>query len=198
MLDFFIALFGGIYFGGKYLMDKAENEAIDRHNTARCESMRADYNRFIAKMTSEELERQAKRGAYSEKYKGLIDKVVSDLFTKAKSKGINTEDDYGRQYKMVDIYPDFRILIIMASMGKLPRSVASFGINRPPFKRDAWDLHALFMDWVDKELQSHGVEPMVFQSEMQQNMAITGVPVLAKNAQKCCGRFGWWSMRLFL
>ena len=197
MLDFFIALFGGLYYAGKYINDKAAGEAADRRNNARCESIKSDYDKFLAKVTDRELERRAKREAYSDKNKELVEKVVSDLYAKAKYLKINTENDHGYQYKMVDVYPDHRVLIIMASMGKLPYSVASFGINRPAFKRDVWDLHALFMDWVDKELQSHGVEPMVFQSEMQQKMSITGVPVLARNAQMCCGRFGWWSMRLF-
>ena len=198
MLGFFIALFGGIFYGSKYLSEKAAGEAADRRTDALCESMKSDYDRFLNKMTDKELERHAKREAYSEKYNDLIEKVVSDLYAKAKDLKINIENDYGYKYKMVDICPYYRVLIIMASMGKLPYGVASFGISRPSFERDIWDIHALFMDWLDKELQSHGIEPMVFQSDAQKSMAITGVPVLARKGQMCTGKFGWWSMRLFL
>ena len=194
MLGFFIALFGGIFYGSKYLSEKAAGEAADRRTDALCESMKSDYDRFLNKMTDKELERHAKREAYSD----LIEKVVSDLYAKAKDLKINIENDYGYKYKMVDICPYYRVLIIMASMGKLPYGVASFGISRPSFERDIWDIHALFMDWLDKELQSHGIEPMVFQSDAQKSMAITGVPVLARKGQMCTGKFGWWSMRLFL
>ena len=198
MLDFFIALFGGIYYGGKYLKDKAEVEAIDRRNTALISDTRADYDRFISKMTDKTLEREVRKELYSEKYKGYIDNVIKEVLDEARARGYELPNERDDTFRMIHLFPKHRILIAMASLGKLPYDVASFGIYRPPLHREHWEAHALFMDWLDKELQSHGVEPMVFQSELQPKMWQTGVKVLAKDAQMCCGHFGWWSNRLWL
>lgn len=197
MLDFFIALFGGAYYAGKYIHDKSVSDAADIRNKAMLNSIQSDYDRFINRMTDEALEQRMKQDVYRGKYKELIEKVTNEVFAKAAAKGINLLDDQCRAFEMVKVYPDYRLLIAMASVEKLPRSVAMFGISRP-MRGELWGVHAIFMDWLDKELQSHGVEPMVFQSELQQSMSVTGVKVYARNAQMCHGKFGWFSARMFL
>ena len=197
MLDFFIALFGGIYYAGKYINEKTSIEAANARSDALCKARQTDYDRFIAKMTNRELERKVEQDVYRGKYKELIEKVSMDVLAKGFARGLNLEDRHCRPFQMVNVYPNYRLLIAMASIGKLPYSVAAFGIRRP-VDGDLWDIHAIFMEWIDKELQSHGVEPMVFQGEGLPSMAVNGVKVYAKDAQRRHGCYGWYSMRLFL
>ena len=197
MLDFFIALFGGIYYAGKYINEKTSIEAANKRNQERLDLMTSDSQEFVDKMTDRGLERKIKQDIYRGKYKELISKVSDGVLAEAFARGINLCDDRCRPFTMRGIYPDYQLLIVMASIGKLPYSVASFGIRRP-LNGDLWDVHAIFMEWLDKELQSHGVEPMVFQSESPPYMSTTGVRVFAKNARRVYGTFGWFSIRLHL
>lgn len=197
MLDFFIALFGGIYYAGKYINEKTSIEAANKRNQERLDLMTSDSQEFVDKMTDRGLERKIKQDIYRGKYKELISKVSDGVLAEAFARGINLCDDRCRPFTMREICPDYQLLIVMASIGKLPYSVASFGIRRPS-NGDLWDVHAIFMEWLDKELQSHGVEPMVFQSESSPYMSVTGVRVFAKNARRVYGTFGWFSIRLHL
>lgn len=197
MFGLFVALFGGLYYGARYVSDKAASERADREIQANCDRMKNDLDQWRRKMVDKDLEFKIQREINMGQHRETIDKVVNGVFDKAKSLGYDMRDVYNRPYQMVDIYPKYRILIMMALRGKLPADVAECGIKRP-WQREVWKFHDLFMEWLDKELQSHGVEPMLFQGKGLPNMKNTGVKTLARSAPDRGGTYCWWPMRMWV
>lgn len=98
------------------------------------------------------------------------------------------------------IYEDRILLVMMAKMGKLPWQVADYGIdcigaNYNTLERRRFQRQHEFLMWVDEQLQSHGIEPMLFKksSEPLQKTDLAKDVVEAR-----MGKYCWWSGRCYV
>lgn len=200
MLDFFIALFGGIFYGAKYLSDKSAGEAADKQIKNWVDTMKSDHDKWLNQVTDSEMEKKIKQ-RFSEGVRfPEASEVATEIVTKAR------EFDYWLPNKnssdlinMIQIEPhNFELIVIMAKRGKLPFDIAFSGLSRPCGKAsNYWDAYNLWIEWLDKELQSHGIEEMLWHSDCAKKLGNGGIKELAKDAHGH-GRYFWYSNRFMV
>lgn len=199
MFGFFIALFGSIYLYMRYASDKGDSHAAQLNAEATESRMRADYDKWIGKMSDRDLERCITEKIHSKEYLELTDSVLGNIINESKIRGYQIPTGEAYDIIMSSVCPNSRVIIAMASVGKLPYNIASWGISTCA-RSEFWGIQKLFIDWIDDELQSHGVEPMVFQGFREPRICHSKFSdkILAKNIKLHTGRFGWWSNRVNL
>lgn len=185
MFEFFIALFGGLFWGGKYAKEKSEIEAAQNDFESTMATRQARKNEFERRVIDAELEADLEDFIYNtsnydevwaevskafdempwkpedEKFICICPEAVEVLF----GKGTYTK----KQREQIAASSRKEALrIMMANRGKLMQSDARFGIQTigdgAPTTRQAeqWNREtANFLLWINNKLKEHGVDEMV-------------------------------------
>lgn len=185
MFEFFLALFGGLYYGGKSLGEKAENKKINKQTQAWIKDMKNDYEEWIERVVDDKLEYEISQNHTA--FKAMEQRILKEVGLKVVS-------------------ADMVIAALLAQKAKIPKNIAMSGI----YSRGVWDYveqqrwveQRLLMIWYDKELRRNGLdEPLLFVEgysghHVNQHMELA-VPV--KDVSKIIGgRYFWAPMRRFV
>lgn len=165
MFDILLALFGGTYIASRVGIEKLAHKSASMSFEIEYKRDRENYERWLSSVVDEELEYTLKRD-YNKSFEEIIDDINGlELYPP-----ISSFCDYliasGRaefkgkwEFKIPD-------RIMLAKRGKILKHDAENGIHSPGIwdypEKQRWIRHHKFMMWLDKELQSHGVEPMFF------------------------------------
>ena len=199
MFELFIALFGGLYYAIRIGSEKSAHKQISRENDMRRSNMSEDYDRWVAAMMDKKLEYY---------FEGELLNNPSPLF-----ETIKFEINNLGIFKPVNNYFEFKsqctqgweklipLRMLMAKQGKLRGDDAYCTTNSPrPYGYSGqveWHRHHKFMMWLDKELQSHGVEQMYFIEIAKHHEArYGGGEILANVIEPVWGKYFWRSARL--
>lgn len=199
MFDLFLALFGGAYYASKIGSEKSAHKMISRESDIKINNMNKDFKGWVSSMVDKKLEYY---------FEGELLNNPSPLFETIKSE-IN---DLGI-FKPVDSYFEFKsqcaqgwekivpLRMLMAKQGKLRGGDAYCAPNSPiPYGYPGqmeWRRHHKFMMWLDKELQSHGVEQMYFIEKTKYYEARNGGgEILFNVTEPIYGEYFWKSARL--
>lgn len=199
MFDLFLALFGGAYYAARIGAEKSEHKRISRESDIRIKNMNSDFDRWVLTMSDEKLEYDLKNE---------LQNNPTSLFETIKSE-INALEIF----KPVDDYFGFMsqcnekweklvpMRMLMAKNIKLLKDDAWTSYTSPGIwdyaEKLKWQRHHKFMMWLDKELQSHGVEQMYFVDNTKKYEARNGGgEVLSNIFQPIYGIYFWKSARL--
>lgn len=197
MLELFIALFGGAYYGFKLHNEKQKSKAADEANEQRIAAMRTDLSVWLAKVTDADLEYEVDKligGSSINEIYGEMAPVLSQIMPEIK----NVYDFRGSIfYKHLSLIK----LVLMAQHGKIPRSAALCGIRSPAvydkIEIRKWKQVYSIMSWVDRELEKHGIEAMIFSDGCEARLA--RYPGHARPigdvSTPIGGIYYWWSCR---
>ncbi len=200
MLAFFIALFGGIYILIRCAIENGEKEAADRHTQNWIDTMKSDYEKWLNTVTDQTMERKIKQRMSEGVSFPEVEEVASEIINKAKERDYWIPNkNHSDLFNMFQIEPhDFKMIVIMAKRGKLPYNIASFGLQRPcGAAANYWEAHNLWIKWLDDELQSHGIEEMLWHYIGSNKLGNGGVKELAKDAHGH-GTYYWYSNRFMV
>lgn len=169
MFELFIALFGGLYYGTKILGEKSAHNRIEAERNKRFSDMEADYKRWRAEMTDEDLHVDLHDGLQKNP-EALFSEIVDDVNSLGLYPHISTYTDFFAAIYKSEFTSDWEYKIpidmLMAKHGKIQSIHAISAIWSPgtlgQSGKEKWKRHHKFMLWLDKELQKHGAEPMLF------------------------------------
>lgn len=169
MFDLFLALFGGAYYASKIGNEKiAHKRASDKHDII-INNAKIDFDNWISNVVDEELEYNLGKELKTNP-EVCFQKIIDDVnelglyphinsYNELRS-AINTSE-FGAQWEY-----KIPMRMLMAKSGKILKNDAWFSITSPRLfdyaEKQRWIRHHKFMTWIDKELQSHGIEPMLF------------------------------------
>ncbi len=169
MFEIFIALFGGLYYGTKILGEKSAHNRIEAERNKKLNDLQADYERWCAEMTDDDLRADLYDGL-QKKPESLFRVIVNDINSLGLYPQISTYTDflvaiYKSEFKSQWEY-NIPIDMLMAKRGKIQSIHTLSAIWSPETlgksDKERWKRHHKFMLWLDKELQKHGAEPMLF------------------------------------
>ena len=183
MFEFFLALFGGLYYGTKLCNEKHQLKKADERNKETINSLNNDFDCWIRRVTNEKLEYEIQ--------------FTSDSAVNAIHNRIVNEA------KITTVTPDMIIMGLLAQHGKIPKTIAERGIH----SRGVWDYaeklrwqeQRKFMLWYDQELGKHGVkEPLLFVDGINEHSARFNISVatpITEGTKMIGGRYFWEPMR---
>ena len=170
MFDLFLALFGGAYYAARIGSEKSEHKQMSRLSDERIRQRKTNFDNWISTMVDEELEYNISKKLKcrpEEVFAEIVDDINElDLYQKSISSYsdfLSEAHNSGFYFMWEDKIP---IRMLMAKRGKLLKDDAWFSFRSPGIwnyeEKQKWIRHHKFMLWLDRELQSHGVEPMQF------------------------------------
>ena len=183
MLEFFLALFGGLYYGAKMCNEKSQSRKADARNQEIINTLNRDFNAWINRVTNEKLEYEIQFTSDS-----AINAIHNRIVNEAEIEAVT---------------PDMIIMGLLAQHGKIPKEIAERGI----YSRGIWDYaeklrwqeERNFMLWYDKELSTHGVkEPLLFVDGVNASSARFDISVatpISVDNKIIGGRYFWEPMR---
>ena len=202
MLEFFIALFGGLFYGIKIHEDKKQSKIADERFNKTFGDMKSDFDRWIVKVVDEKLEDEIDDLVCNlQNRQNIYDTIAPSLSGFLPE--IKNFDDFSHS-----VYNNSRVLkfILMAQNGKIPKDEAECGIRSPGVydekERKKWMYFHTVMLIVNNELIRNGVEPMVFSRgdeishiQFNANARSYAIPI-AQVYSPIGGKYYWWSCRL--
>lgn len=183
MFEFFLALFGGLYYGTKLCNEKHQLEKADERNKETINSLNNDFDGWIRRVTNEKLEYEIQ--------------FTSDSAVNAIHNRIVNEA------KITTVTPDMIIMGLLAQHGKIPKTIAERGIHSRGIwdyaEKLRWQEQRKFMLWYDQELGKHGVkEPLLFVDGINEHSARFNLSVatpITESTKMIGGRYFWEPMR---
>ena len=183
MFEFFLALFGGIYYASKMCNEKSQSRKADIRNQAIIGTLNKDLDSWMRKVTNEKLEYEIKFTSDSA-INAIHDRIINEA-------------------KIESVSPDMIIMGLLAQHGKIPKEIAERGIHSRGIwdyaEKLRWQEERKFMLWYDKELGKHGVkEPLLFvdgTSEHSVRLNISVAAPVAETTKMIGGRYFWKPMR---
>lgn len=155
MWNFFVALFGGLYYGGKYLSEKSASKSADKAIKEQLKSYKEIFDEWVQKTTDEHLEGELR---------SLMERATPDEISEALSEiGWNGEMSPSKKR-----YNEDALRLMMASKGKLTYKDATYGIYSHLGKDPETRSEALMnvrsyniVMFINDKLKSFGIdEPM--------------------------------------
>ena len=157
MLDFFIALFGGLYWGTKIHADKRLQKSYDKEHARINAEYEAGRAKWEAQVVDSDLRNELSRRLKEEPgfYEATIQEMkecFGDMFTDRIIK------DYDSHYSPT------ALRYLLAKHGKLESEDAGYGVRICHAQKDSsadmlrWEREIVFMKWVNKELRKNGVK----------------------------------------
>lgn len=190
MLDFFIAVFGGAYYGYKIIKEKGKSNSIEARNKAAITQSLIDVKKWEKDMLDQELQDSIDDLFKSRDIKHIY-KLAHPTLCQFDFYNIDNEQDFEKLF-LSEYYNKLMIKrILMAKRGKLLKEDV-YGIRTPiviiknvrePKYIKEWHKFHEFMIWMDKELQSHGVEPMLFKKGLWMSFDFDGARIKASILQ---------------
>lgn len=185
MLEFFIALFGGLFYGTKYASEKSEINAIRRENESKSNASRVNKEDWMAKVVDKELEMQLEDFIYhSENYNAVWQEVSAafaempwnrdrilmcfspDDVVRAFGKGVFTKKE---RENIAKNHRKEALRIMMANRGKLCQFDAEYGIcnydKLAPTVLEAKrqsEQSAQFVMWINDRLKRYNIDEDLF------------------------------------
>ena len=183
MFEFFLALFGGLYYGTKMVNEKSQTRKADARTKELIDTLNSDFNSWIHRVTNEKLEYEIQFFKDST-FAAIYNRIINEA-------------------KVSDVTTDMLIMGLLAQHGKIPKTIAERGIH----SRGVWDYaeklrwqeQRNFMLWYDKELKSHGInEPILFVNGMNEHSVRHNISVatpISEGTEMIGGRYFWEPMR---
>ena len=183
MLEFFLALFGGLYYGAKMCNEKSQSRKADARNQEIINTLNRDFDTWIHRVTNEKLEYEIQFTSDS-----TINVIYNRIVTEAKIESVT---------------PDMIIMGLLAQHGKIPKKIAERGIHSHGIwdyaEKLRWQEQRKFLLWYDKELQSHGInEPLMFVDGVNEHSVRSNISVatpISEGTKMIGGRYFWTPMR---
>lgn len=169
MFDLFLALFGGAYYATKIRSEKRAHKKIEQNRKERTDSATEDFNHWVTLMVDEDLEYRIPL-MLKQNPELTFSKIADDVNQIGIYPQVKSYDELlyairNSEFKLKDEEKNI-IRMLLAKEGKLMKDDAWFSFLSPEIwdytEKQRWIRHHKFMKWLDKELQSHGVEPMLF------------------------------------
>lgn len=183
MFEFFLALFGGLYYGTKLCNEKHQLKKADERNKEIINTLNRDFESWMHRVTNEKLEYEIQFTS---------DSAITEIYNRI----IN-------ETKISRVTPDMIIMGLLAQHGKIPKTIAERGIH----SRGVWDYaeklrwqeQRKFMLWYDQELRTHGVkEPLLFVDGVNERSVRFNSSVaspISQGTKMIGGRYFWAPMR---
>jgi len=186
MLEFFIALFGSLYYGGRYVGEKASSKPISHSTDLLIMEMRSDEMKWESEVIDNEFEYNVR------------------------SKVTNWDEDADEMYLKIEaecpgvpVSTDMVIMGLMAQRGKIPREIARRGIKaRGLWNHEetlAWHTQRKFLQWYDNELRKNGLQEKMLFVKGGENKEVYRRPELGIPLQQCTSVIGgiyfWYPIR---
>ena len=197
MLEFFLGLFGGLFYGTKLYKDKKRSKKVDADNQQTIIKMKADLDVWLKKVVDVK---------YEDKLDAMIDdkskhQEVFDLISHSICRimpEVKTADDF--RGCVLD-NPEIIKLILMSQRGKVPKQIAQYGFRSPSVFNDneikKWRQIYSVMSLVDRELSKYNIEAMIFSDGSEVGLArFTGnARAIGDVRTPVGGVYYWWSCR---
>lgn len=183
MFEFFLALFGGLYYGTKMCNEKSQSRKADARNQEIINTLKSDFDIWMRKVTNEKLEYEIQFTSDS-----TINAIHNRIVNEAKIEAVT---------------PDMIIMGLLAQHGKIPKEIAERGIHSHGIwdyaEKLRWQEQRKFMLWYDHELRTHGLkEPLLFVDGVNQNSARFNISLatpISEGTIMIGGRYFWEPMR---
>ena len=183
MFEFFLALFGGLYYGTKMVNEKSQTRKADAQNQEVINALNRDFDTWIRRVTNEKLEYEIQFTSNS-----TINAIHDRIVTEAKIEAVT---------------PDMIIMGLLAQHGKIPKRIAERGIHSHGIwdyaEKLRWQEQRKFMLWYDKELGAHGIEePLLFVDGVNEHSARFNTSLatpISEGTKMIGGRYFWEPMR---
>lgn len=186
MIELFIALFGGLFFGGKILNEKSKTKKIEQNNQNATDIYLSRKNNFEERVLDRKLEADLEDMIYHMDDYDMIWSEVSKAFNEMPWK---KEDEkficlhpemvdivFGKgtctkkqKEQIVSNHRTEVLRIMMANRGKLTQKDVNKGIYTPgqcaPTVRlgEQWNTEsANFVLWMNSKLKEHGIEEDIY------------------------------------
>ena len=197
MLEFFIGLFGGLFYGTKLHKDKTRSKKANEANQQMIAEMKADLDRWLSKVVDKKFESELDEIiAYPSNRQAIFD-LISHLITRIIPE-IKSVDDFQGS---VCNNPEIIKLILMSQRGKIPQQIAQYGLRSPAVFNDdekkKWKQIYSVMSSVDRELSKYNIEAMIFSDGSEVGLArFTGnARAIGDVRTPVGGVYYWWSCR---
>lgn len=184
MFEFFLALFGGTYYGSKLANEKHKSKEADKRTQKLINDLHRDNERWL-------------RGVVDIKLEYDINNLSVEETEKMRMRILN-------EAKVETVTDDMVFMGLLAQKAKIPKSIAEVGIR----SRGVWDYaeqqrwaeQRRFMIWYDRELRRNGLqEPLLFVDGVNENKVRHNInlanPVTA-TSRVIGGRYFWAPMRI--
>lgn len=185
MFEFFIALFGGIYYSFKIVNENHKIKEADKRAQRFIDELQQDNERWIGCVVDSELEYTIRSKLYGDDIENMKSRILNEA-------------------QLSYVYPDMVVMGLMAQKAKIPKRIAEYGIG----SRGVWDYaeqqrwadQRRFMIWYDKELRRNGLrEPLLFVDgvngpKVRQNISVAS-PV-TDTSRVIGGKYFWAPMRI--
>lgn len=176
MMDFFIALFGGAYWGAKICSDKIKSSSYNRLKAKADEAYKKGYKEWEEKVTDRELEISVKERLNEDwEYR---DEIYSEML-----------EEFGEMYipKIAAHQIPTNVYYVLAKHGKIPDSAAMSGIRvigatqARPSTILRWEKEMFFINWIHKQLvEHHGEDASKLMFEPYQSATIIPIESMEK------------------
>lgn len=184
MFEFFLALFGGTYYGGKVANEKRKLKDADIHTRKLIDTLKQDNAQWIRCVVDDRLEHTLNE-LQTEDAERMRQRILDEA-------------------KLISVSDDMVLMGLLAQKAKIPRSIAENGIHSRGVwdyaEQQSWTEQRRFMVWYDKELRRNGLqEPLLFvggvnENKVRQNISLAS-PVTA-TSNMISGRYFWAPMRI--
>ena len=186
MFEFFLALFGGAYYGGRLANEKHKLKEVDNQTQKWISTMQQDNEKWLRRVVDIKLEYEA-------------NKLDSDDANKMRERILN-------EASLISVSDDMVVMGLLAQKAKIPRRIAERGI--PSYgiwdyaEQQRWNEQRRFMLWYDKELRRNGLEePLLFVDGINENKVRHNINVaspVTSTSRMIGGRYFWASMRFHI
>jgi len=183
MFEFFLALFGGLYYGTRLCSERHKTKKLDAQTEALINTLKSDYEAWMRKVTNEKLEYEIQNSS---------DSTITEIHNRILSEA-----------KISSVTPDTLTMGLLAQHGKIPKSIADHGIHSRGIwdyaEKLRWQEQRKFLLWYDKELRSHGIkEPLMFVDGINEHSVRSNISVatpISNGTEMVGGRYFWKPMR---
>lgn len=184
MFEFFLALFGGTYYGSKLANEKHKSKKADERTQELISNLHRDNEQWLRQVVDVKLEYD-------------IGNLSNEQFEKMRTRILN-------EAKVETVTDNMVFMGLLAQKAKIPKSVAEEGIR----SRGVWDYaeqqkwaeQRRFILWYDKELRRNGLkEPMLFVDGVNSNKVFNNINVaspVTSTSKMIGGRYFWAPMRV--
>lgn len=184
MFEFFLALFGGTYYGSKLANEKHKSKEADKRTQELINDLHRDNERWLRSVVDIKLEYDVNNLPVEE-----IEKMRMRILNEAK---VETVTD------------DMVFMGLLAQKAKIPKSIAEVGIRSRGVwdyaEQQKWSEQRRFILWYDKELRNNGLqEPMLFVDGVNANNVfhnINAASPVTSTSRMIGGRYFWAPMRV--
>lgn len=183
MFEFFLALFGGLYYGGRLANEKHTMKQTNIKTQKWIDEMKRDYDQWINKVVDIKLEYEMSR-----RDSEAVEKMELRIRNEA---------------NITQVY-DYMILMgLLAQKGKIPREIADSGVRSRGIwdyaEQQMWHEQRRFMIWYDNELRRNGLqEPLLFVDGCNENKVCHNMNLatpITNTSYMIGGRYFWAPMR---